>query len=75
MADPLVTLDEQLKCVRRELALRRSAYPKWVKAGRMKAAEADREIQAMEAVLGTLAAAAEGLPFDPEAAHGEDLRP
>lgn len=49
-----VTLPEQIACVRREIALRKSAYPKWVESRRMGQAKADREIEAMEAVLDTL---------------------
>ena len=54
MAIDVGTLEAQIKCVRRELALRRNAYPRWVKSGRMKEAEAVREIETMEAVLETL---------------------
>jgi hypothetical protein len=35
------TLEAQIACVRRELALRKGVYPKWVLSGRMKAEEAD----------------------------------
>jgi hypothetical protein len=36
--------------VRREIRMRRSVYPKWVRAGRMDQSEADRQIDLMEAV-------------------------
>lgn len=36
--------------VRREIRMRRSVYPKWVRAGRMDQVEADRLIDLMEAV-------------------------
>lgn len=49
-----VSLQDQIKCIRRELAMRESAYPKWVRAGRMKQENADRELARMTAVLGTL---------------------
>lgn len=49
-------LEAQIRCVRRELALRRNAYPRWVENGRMKEAEAAREIETMAAVLDTLEA-------------------
>lgn len=49
-----VPLADQIAAVRREIALRRRVYPKWVEAGRMKAEAADREIAAMQAVLDTL---------------------
>jgi hypothetical protein len=48
MAEP------RLRCVGRELGLPRNVYPKWVASGRLKQADADREIAAMESVLVTL---------------------
>ncbi len=50
------TLDAQLACIRRELALRKNVYPKWVSAGRMKPEAADHEINCMQAVHDTLSA-------------------
>jgi hypothetical protein len=51
MADLLpITLAEQLACIERELALRLRVYPRWVAAGRMTQAKADREIELMKAV-------------------------
>lgn len=50
----MITIDQQIKCVERELALRRRVYPAWVSKGRMKQADADREIETMEAVLKTV---------------------
>ena len=38
----------KLKCVERELALRRNVYPKWVAQGKMTQAAAAKEIQIME---------------------------
>ena len=38
----------KLKCVERELALRRNVYPKWVAQGKMTQAAAQKEIQIME---------------------------
>lgn len=49
-----MTIDDQIKCVAREIALRKNVYPKWVQSGRMKQAVADRELTTMEAVLSTL---------------------
>lgn len=46
-----VTMADEIACVRRELAMRERAYPKWVSGGRMKQAEADRELRRMRAVL------------------------
>jgi hypothetical protein len=53
---PEITLDMQIACIRRELAMRQRVYPKWVSAGRMKQAEADKELAAMQAVHDTLSA-------------------
>jgi hypothetical protein len=49
-----VTIADQLKCARRELALRQRAYPRWIDNGRMSRDEADREIEAMSAIVATL---------------------
>lgn len=51
-----VSIDAQISCVRRELAMRQRAYPKWVAGGRMKQPEADKELAAMQAVHDTLMA-------------------
>jgi hypothetical protein len=53
----LISIDQQISCIRRELAIREVVYPKRIAAGKMKQAEADREIAAMRAVLATLYAA------------------
>lgn len=58
MPEP-ITLEQQLASVRRELAMRKNVYPKWVKAGRMKQEVADHEIAAMQAVHDTITAAIE----------------
>lgn len=64
MHTPEITLARQIACVRRELALRRAAYPRWITSGRMNADTAEAEIAAMQAVLDTLQrlAAAEPVP-------------
>jgi hypothetical protein len=49
-----VSIDDQIKCVAREIALRRTCYPRWVMNGKMKDAQALWELAAMEAVLETL---------------------
>jgi hypothetical protein len=49
-----VSIERQIACVEREIALRRRAYPRWVQAGRMTEHQADREVAEMEAVLATL---------------------
>jgi len=50
----IITLDMQIAAARRESMLRRRVYPGWVGSGRMKQAEADKEIAAMEAIEATL---------------------
>lgn len=50
------TLEAQIVCVRRELAMRKNVYPKWVASGRMKPEAADHEINCMQAVHDTLSA-------------------
>ena len=49
-----VSIEDQIKCVRRELALRRIVYKKRVDSGAMTQSTANREIAAMEAVEATL---------------------
>jgi hypothetical protein len=51
------SLDEQIACVTREIALREKVYPKWIETGRMTKQKAEHEIAAMKAALGTLMAA------------------
>lgn len=50
----MISLDNQLICARRELALRKNVYPKWVANGRMSQLAADHEIEAMEAIVDTI---------------------
>ena len=50
----MTPLTVQLACAQRELALRHSAYPRWVAAGKMKQSKADEEIEAMRAIVKTL---------------------
>lgn len=49
-----MTLDEQIKCVRREIALRTNVYTKWIASGRMDREQAEYEMECMRAVLLTL---------------------
>jgi hypothetical protein len=46
----ITTLDK-LKCAQRELALRRSVYPRRVKSGLQTQAEVDRQIDLMAAIV------------------------
>lgn len=48
------TLQDQIACVEREIAMRERVYPHWVRGGRLKQDKADREIETMRAVLATL---------------------
>lgn len=51
MADSFGFTDlQKLKAVQRELAMRRSVYPKWVALHRMTQAKADEEIAVMLAI-------------------------
>lgn len=49
-----VSLKDQIKCVIRELGMRREVYPRRVTIGKMTGAFAAKEICRMEAVLATL---------------------
>ncbi len=59
-----MTIQQQIDCVKREIAMREEAYSRWVFSGKMKAAKADHEIAAMKAVLATLQSLA---PKEPQA--------
>jgi hypothetical protein len=54
MSDDLLTATitdrDKLRCIERELAMRRSLYPKWVGSGKMTAAVAERETAIMAAI-------------------------
>jgi len=50
----VILLQDQVKAARRELAMRRNVYPKWVKSGKMTQEKADQEIEAMRAICYTL---------------------
>lgn len=49
-----ISLEDQITCVRREIGMRESVYPRWVAAGRMGEVKAQRQLDAMKAVLETL---------------------
>lgn len=53
-SDKEYSIEDMIKCVERELALRKLMYPKWVMSGRMKQEEANREINTMQAIHETL---------------------
>lgn len=47
-------LSDQLACARRELALRRSVYPKWIDSGRLSRDKAAHEIECMESIVASI---------------------
>jgi hypothetical protein len=49
-----VTLEDQVKCVEREISMRERVYPRWVADKKLTQSTADRELNAMRAVLRTL---------------------
>ena len=49
-----VSLEDQIKSVRREIGMRERVYPNWVSQRKMSPTKADDEIAAMRAVLATL---------------------
>lgn len=46
-----VTLAEEIADVKRELAMRERVYPRWISAGKLNQAKADRQLRVMRAVL------------------------
>lgn len=50
----MITIEDQIKAVEREISMRRRVYPNWVASKRMSQEKADKEIKNMEAVLETL---------------------
>lgn len=50
----LISISEQIACIKREIAMRERNYPKWVAAGRMKETDSARELERIRAVLDTL---------------------
>jgi hypothetical protein len=53
-----ISINDQAKCVQREIAMRKVVYPGRVANKKMKQETADKEIATMEAVLDTLAGVA-----------------
>ena len=52
----VISLDNQIACVRRELSIRRRCYPGWIVSGKITQDWADFQMDAMEAVLKSLEA-------------------
>lgn len=61
-----MTDTEKYECARRELAMRRRVYPKWVESGRMTQETADREIACMAQIAEDYKAKSEPSLFDEE---------
>lgn len=51
----LASLNAQIREVQREIKMRETVYPKWIKQNRLTQAEADHRLRAMRAVFETLA--------------------
>lgn len=55
LTEPIpVTIEDQVKCVEREISMRERVYPRWVADKKLTQATADRELAGMKAVLRTL---------------------
>lgn len=50
----MISLTEMVAEARRELALRRTCYPHWIKSGKLDMEAAMRRLQAMDAIVQTL---------------------
>lgn len=50
----MIILDDQIRCIEREIAMRKRCYPKWVERNSMSASQAAHEMNAMTEVLHTL---------------------
>ncbi|MEG0819582.1 MAG: hypothetical protein RSG56_09065 [Brevundimonas sp.] len=56
----MISIEDQIACIDRELRYRRRVYPRWIDGGKMTQRKADEEIARMEAVLATLEEKAKG---------------
>jgi hypothetical protein len=50
----MITLQDQIAEAQRELALRRTCYPKWIKAGKLDEGEAKWQIRVQAEIVRTL---------------------
>jgi hypothetical protein len=46
-----VSVEDKIKCLEREMALRELLYPKWIKEGSISEKKAGRELLVMRAIL------------------------
>jgi hypothetical protein len=47
----IITTADKLACAKRELAMRKNAYPLWIAQNKMSAGKAAHEIACMEAIV------------------------
>ena len=47
----IITAFDKLRCVERELKMRRNVYPRWIEKGNISVGKAAHEIAAMEAIV------------------------
>jgi hypothetical protein len=47
----IITTADKLACARRELAMRKNAYPRWVEQKKMSAGQAAHQIACMESIV------------------------
>ena len=50
----MITIEEQIKCVEREIKMREWVYPMRIESGKMTKKKAKQEIDSMKGVLNTL---------------------
>lgn len=46
----MITVAEQVKCIERELALRKRVYPRWIEQSKISPGKAEYEIKVMESI-------------------------
>lgn len=51
MTDIITTAADKLACAKRELAMRKACYPRWVEQNKMSAGQAAHQIACMEAIV------------------------
>lgn len=47
----IITTADKLACAKRELAMRKQCYPRWIEQNKMSAGKAAHEIACMEAIV------------------------
>ena len=60
-----ITLDQAIAELKAELAIRSTAYKKWIRDGRMRQETADKKFAAMRAALHSLMEIKEGMDDEP----------